>query len=293
MQLFIQLTIDGLTMGAIYATLALALVLIHRSTRIVNFGQGEMATFCAFVTWQLMQWGWPAWAAFPVTAAIAFILGAAVFRAVIRPLMGAPVEAVVIATLGIMICFLALNQWLFGSDQREFYRLFPDKAWSVGQVRITAYAVGVLSCVAAIAFGCAALFRYTKIGLGMRAAAAEREKSSLVGIRVERMLMMGWCLSALIGFVAALLVTPKLFLSPIMMVPVLLYSLAAATLGGWDSPVGAIVGGLAVGVSESLLSTFVTTIGAELRLAVPIMLMLLVLMVKPAGLFGRLEKVRV
>jgi len=293
MQLFFQLTIDGVTMGAIYATLALALVLVHRSTRIVNFGQGEMATFCAFLAWQFMQWGWPAWAAFPVVAVIAFVLGAVVFRAVIRPLLGAPVESVVIATLGIFMCFLALTQWVFGSDQREFYRLFPDGAWTMAQVRVTTYAAGVLACVAAIALASAALFRYTKVGLGMRAAAAEREKSPLVGIRVERMLMLGWGLSALIGFVAAVLVTPKLFLSPTMMLPVLLYSLAAATLGGWDSPMGAIVGGLVVGVAESLLSTFVAAIGAELRLAVPIILMFLVLMIKPVGLFGRLEKVRV
>lgn len=293
MQLLLQQIVDGLAAGAIYGALALALVLIYRATRIVNFGQGEMATFSAYVAWQLCEWGVPVWLSFLAAAAFAFALGVAVFRAVVRPVARAPVETVVVVTLGLFLVFDALSLWLWGSDQRAFPSVFPDQGWTVGGVRLTASALGTLAvlCVLAILLGF--LFRFTRLGLAMRASAAEREKSVLVGIRVEAMLMLGWGLAAVVGFAAAALVGPRLFLSPIMMAPVLIYALASATLGGWDSPVGAIVGGLLVGVVESVGATFLTFIGAELRLAIPIVVTLVVLFIRPAGLFGRQGVVRV
>lgn len=287
-----QLIVDGLASGAIYAALAMAMVLIYRATRIVNFGQGEMATFTAFSAWQLTAWGWPLYVVLPVVAVLAFLLGAAVFQLVIRPIVAAPIETIVVATLGIFIVFQALSLWFWGSDQREFFKLFPDHGWDIASIRLSAFNVGVVVSVAAIALLIAALFKLTRIGLAMRAVASEREKSPDVGIRVERILLLGWGLAGVIGFLAAVLVAPKIFLSPSMMTPVLIYSLAAATIGGWDSPVGAIVSGLLVGVVESLGSTFVPIIGSELRLAIPVVLLLLVLLVRPAGLLGRTQMVR-
>lgn len=293
MELLLQQTVDGLAAGAIYGALALALVLIYRATHIVNFGQGEMATFGAYMAWQLMQWGVPVWAAIGLAALASAVLGLAVFRLVVRPVSRASVETVVVVTLGLFLVFDALSLWLWGADQRAFPSLFPDTGWTFGGVRVTAAALGVLLALASLSAGLWALFRFTRFGLAMRAAAAEREKSVLVGIRVETMLMAGWGLAAVVGCAAAVLVAPRLFLSPTMMAPVLIYGLAAATLGGWDSPVGAVVGGLLVGVVESVGASFIGFIGADLRLAVPIGVTLAVLWFKPAGLFGRQGVVRV
>jgi branched-chain amino acid transport system permease protein len=293
MQLLLQQIVDGLAAGAIYGALALALVLIYRATRIVNFGQGEMATFSAYLAWQLCQWGMPVWLSFLVTALCAFLFGILVFRVLVRPVARAPVESVVVITLGLFLVFDALCLWFWGADQRAFPSIFPDTGWTIAGVRLTAGALGTLAVLSMLAMLLGLLFRFTRLGLAMRASAAERDKSLLVGIRVERMLMVGWGLAAVVGFVAASLVAPQLFLSPTMMAPVLIYALASATLGGWDSPLGALLGGLLVGMVESVGATFLTFIGAELRLAIPIAVTLVVLFIRPAGLFGRQEVVRV
>ncbi|MCG5478657.1 branched-chain amino acid ABC transporter permease [Sinorhizobium alkalisoli] len=286
MALFFQLTVDGLASGAIYASLALALVLIFRATRIVNFGQGEMATFSAYCAWQLCEWGVPMMISFLVVTPLAFLLGIIVFRFVIRPVSRAPVEAVVVVTLGLFVVFQALCLWLWGSDQRAFPSLFPNLGWDVLGIRVTASAVGTLAVLLGLALAIGAVFRFTRLGLAMRASAYDGEKSLLVGIPVERMLMLGWGFAAMIGFIAALLVGPRLFLSPTMMMPILLYALASATLGGWDSPLGAMIGGLIVGVVESVGAAFLPFIGADLRVVIPIIVALVVLLVRPIGLFG-------
>jgi branched-chain amino acid transport system permease protein len=293
MQLLLQQVVDGLGSGAIYASLALALVLIYRATRIVNFAQGEMGTFSVYVAWQLNDWGVPIGWAIALVAVLAFAFGAAVFRVVVRPLIRAPGEIIVVVTLGLFVVVEALSQWIWGFDQQAFPRLFPERAWTVGGIRLTAYTLGLLVVLGLLAAGLGALLRFTRLGLAMRAAAAERENSPLVGIEVETMLTIGWGLAGMVGFLAAALVAPRLFLSPDMMVPVLIYSLAAATLGGWDSLPGAIVAGLVMGVAENLGATFIGFIGSELRLAIPIVLTLVVLLVRPAGLFGREVVLRV
>ncbi len=286
MSLFFQLVVSGLTTGAIYAALALALVLIFRATNVVNFGQGEMATFSAYCTWQLMEWGAPLWVALLVSLAGSFAVGVITFRAVIRPLMSAPVEAIVVVTLGIFVLFQAAGMWLWGAEQRSFPSLFPDGGFNVGDVRILNSTVGTLVILVMIAVLMGLIFSFTRLGLSMRAAAFDHARSVLVGVNVERMLMLGWGFAAVIGAFAAILIAPRLFLNPTMMTPILFYGLAAATLGGWDSPLGAIAGGLIVGVAESLGASYLSFIGADMRIAVPIALTLLILLVKPVGLFG-------
>lgn len=293
MQLLMQQILDGLAAGAIYAALALALVLIYGATRIVNFGQGEIATFCAYLVWQLCEWGVPLPLALVLGAVCAFALGVAVFQAVVRPVSRASVETVVVVTLGLFLFFQALCLWLWGSDQQVFPAVFPSGGWTLGGVRLTAGTLGVLGVLLALALALAALLRFTRVGLALRAAAADREKSLIAGIPVDGLLMLGWGLASLAGFIAAVLVAPRLFLSPTMMSPVLVYALAAATLGGWGSAVGAIVGGLAIGVAESVGATYLPFIGADLRLAIPLGAMLAVLMLRPEGLFGRKLVVRV
>jgi branched-chain amino acid transport system permease protein len=293
MTLVWQQIVEGLAAGSIYAALALALVLIHRATRIVNFAQGEMATFTVYLCSQMLVWGVPLYLALAITAVISFILGAAVFRLAIRPVLDAPPETMVVVCIGLFIGFQAICLWIWGTDSTQFPRLFSNTIWSVGGVRISANNVGILATLAALALMLALVFRFTRIGLAMRAAAAERDKSPYVGIEVETMLTVGWGLASVFGFIAAVLAAPSLFLSPTMMMSVIIYALAAATLGGWDSPVGAILGGLAVGVAETVGTTLIKSIGAELRLAIPFLLIGLVLFVRPQGLFGRAGSTRV
>lgn len=293
MQLFVQQIVEGIGSGAIYASLALAMVLIYRATHVVNFAQGEMGTFSCYLLWQMTLWGMPLWLAFLATGLLSFVLGALVYRLIIQPAQPSSDHTIVVICIGLFVGFEAICLWIWGSDSYAFPRLFPDITWTIAGIRITASNVGVLAVLIAMALAIAALFQLTRIGLAMRAAAAEREKSPLVGIRVETMLMLGWGIATVVGFIAAALVAPRLFLSPPMMLPVVIYSLAAATLGGWDSPLGAIVGGLLVGVAESLAGTFVAFIGAELKIGVAFLVMAVVLLVRPQGLFGQATTVRV
>jgi branched-chain amino acid transport system permease protein len=293
MQLFVQQIVEGLASGAIYASLALALVLIYRATRIVNFAQGEMATLSVYFAWQLTQWGVPFLVSLIIVAAISFVMGALVFRLMIRPVLGASDHTMVVICIGFFVGFEAICLWFWGADPRAFPRLFPDQVWTIGGVRLSANNLGILATLCVMTAALSALFRFTRIGLAMRASAAEREKSMLVGIPVETMLMFGWGLAATVGFIAAALIAPALFLSPPMMVSVVIYALAAATLGGWDSPTGAIVGGLVVGVAESLCATFVGFIGTDLKVGVPFAVMAIILLARPQGLFGTTAVIRV
>ena len=293
MQLFAQQIVEGLASGAIYASLALALVLIYRATHIVNFAQGEMATLSVYLAWQLHQSGVPFVLSLCIIAVVSFAMGALVFRLMIRPVLGASDHTMVVICIGFFVGFEAICLWFWGADPRAFPRLFPDHAWTVAGVRLTANNLGILATLCVMTAGLSALFRFTRIGLAMRASAAEREKSPLVGIPVETMLMLGWGLAATVGFIAAVLIAPQLFLSPPMMVSVVIYALAAATLGGWDSPAGAIVGGLVVGVAESLCATFVGFIGTDLKVGVPFAVMAIVLLARPQGLFGTTAVIRV
>jgi branched-chain amino acid transport system permease protein len=260
---------------------------------VVNFAQGEMATFSVYLCAQMTAWGVPLYASILITAVFSFFLGAVVFRLVIRPVLDAPPETIVVVCIGLFVGFQAVCLWIWGSDNAQFPRLFSNTIWTLGGVRISANNLGMLVTLAAMALALALVFKFTRIGLAMRAAAAERNNSSYVGIEVETMLMFGWGLATVFGFIAAALAAPSLFLSPTMMMSVIIYSLAAATLGGWDSPSGAILGGLILGVAETLGTTLIRFIGAELRLAIPFLLIGLVLLVRPQGLFGRAGITRV
>jgi branched-chain amino acid transport system permease protein len=272
--------------------MALALVLVYRATRIVNFAQGEMATFSTYLVWQINQWGVPFVISLALGVILSFAIGAAVFQFIVRPAITSKESTIVNICIGLFIGFEAICLLVWGTDTYSFPRIFPEHTWTIEGVRISANNLGILLTVCALALGLTAMFRFTRIGLALRASAAERDKSPLVGIEVGSMLTLGWGLATVFGFVAAALVAPSLYLTPPMMVSVLIYSLSAATLGGWDSPMGAIVGGLVIGVAESLIATFVPFIGAELKVAVPFALMALVLLVRPQGFFGRTAVIR-
>lgn len=293
MELVIQQTISGMASGAIYASLAVALVLIYRSTEIVNFAQGEMAMFSTYIAWQLLQDGAPYWVAVGVTLVASFVGGVAIERIVIRPMKRRSELTIIIVTIGLFILINALAGFLWTFQVRGFPSPWVARNITLGGVRVGLSTLGILAVVALVVGALFLLFARTRLGLVMRAAAENPESSRLVGIRVGWMLALGWGLAATVGALSGILVAPILFLDPNMMLSVLIFAFAAATLGGFDSPLGAVVGGLIVGVSENLAGTYVAAIGADLKIVVPIVIIVAVLLVRPQGLFGhaRIERV--
>jgi branched-chain amino acid transport system permease protein len=281
--LFAQLTVQGLALGAVYGSLALALVLVYRATRVVNFAQGELAMATTYVAYQLIKWGLSYWEAFFATLAIAFVLGVVL-----------EVALVVIVTVGLFILIDGVVNWIWGGDFKFIQSPFGTKVYHVGGVSIARLYPGMLAVVLISVVLVWALFRFTKLGLGMRAAAFRPAESALVGVRVDWMLAIGWGLAAVLGAVAGLMAEPsQFFLDPTLMQPVLVYAFAAAVLGGLDSPAGAVVGGLAIGVSLNLVVQYVPAISSELQTPVAFAVLLGVLLLKPSGLFGRPEVRRV
>jgi branched-chain amino acid transport system permease protein len=290
---FFQQVAAGIRDGGVYASLALAIVLIYRSARVINFAQGEMATFTTFVAWSLMNHGLSFWTAFPIVLAIAFAGGVAIERVIIRPVENAPTVTIVIVTLGLALLLNGLTNVIWGGGERQFDGPFSTRTIDVGGVPISVQDIGIV-VVSFVLVGLLALFfRYTKLGLGMRAAAINPASSRLAGVRVGWMLAFGWGLAAVLGAVSGMMIAPVVFLDPNMMQTVLLYAFAAAILGGLDSPLGAVVGGLVLGLTIDLLGRYVDWIGSTLKLPVALALILVLLLVKPGGLFSRMAVRRV
>ncbi len=279
---FLQQVFSGLASGAVYASLALALVMIYRSTELVNFAQGEMAMFSTYIAWTLVNAGLPFGAAFVITLAVSFLGGMAIERIIVRPVENAPVFAAVVVCIGLLLIFNSLAGFLFTYTVQDFPSPFPDRP--VLGALMTTRDLGVIAVTLVMLALLFAFFRFTTTGLAMRAAAQNPESARLCGIRVGRMLAVGWGLAALIGATAGIMVAPVLFLDPNMMSGVLLYAFAGALLGGITSPVGAVVGGLIVGVTENLVGTYL--IATQLKLTVALALIIIVLVLRPNGLFG-------
>jgi branched-chain amino acid transport system permease protein len=287
MDIFIQQVVSGLATGGIYASLALALVMIYQATDVVNFAQGEMAMFSTYLCWSLLQTGLPYWVAFFATLVIAFVGGLLIERIVIRPVENAPILTIVIVTIGLLVILNSVAGWIYSYIQKPFPSPFPAKPIKLGNIVFGAHDLGEIGLTLGVLLLLFLFFRYTTLGLAMRAAAQNPTSSRLVGIRVGWMLALGWGLAATFGAVAGMMIAPIVFLDPYMMFGIQIYAFAAATVGGFTSPVGAVVGGLLVGVTENLVGTYVTFIGTELKLTVALAMIIIVLLVRPSGLFGR------
>ena len=296
---FMQQVVSGLAAGGVYALLALALVIIHRSTGVINFAQGEMALLSTYIAYSLIaNHGWSYWPAFVATLALSFAGGIATHRVVIRPVEGGSVLRIVIVTIGLLIAINGVVLWVWGGEPRALQSPFGNDVYDIRGVVITENDIGTIVVAFGIVLLLWALFRFTKIGLAIRAAAVNPHEARLVGVRVTWMLALGWGLAATLGAVAGMLTAPTVGLDPNMMQAVLIYAFAAAVLGGIDSPVGAVVGGLLLGVLLNLLSYLAQYdlfdwFTEELRLPMALLLILVVLLVKPSGLFGRPEVKRV
>jgi branched-chain amino acid transport system permease protein len=286
MDILIQQVVSGLATGGIYASLALALVMIYQATDVVNFAQGEMAMFSTYICWTLLQAGLPYWVAFVATLVIAFVGGLLIERVIIRPVENAPILTIVIVTLGLVFILNSVAGWVYSYIQKPFPSPFPSKPIKIGQIVLGAHDLGAIGITLVVLLLLFLFFRYTTLGLAMRAAAQNPVSSRLCGIRVGWMLALGWGLAATFGAVAGIMIAPNIFLDPNMMTGIQIYAFAAATVGGFTSPIGAVVGGFIVGVTENLVGTYVSFIGTELKLTVALAMIIIVLLVKPSGLFG-------
>ena len=287
MQQFVNVTLSGLVAGVIYAAFALALVLIWRSTRIVNFAQGSMAAATSFIALALIQAGQSYWVALLVSLAAGFVLGAVVERVIIRPVEGGPELNAVIVTLGLFVAIQALIAIVAGSEFQSFPAPFGLRGFTLGgtTIALTPNSLYVLGAVLVTMVALVALFRYTRVGLAMRASAFGQEVARLLGVRVGRMLTLGWALAAVVGSLSGLLIAGGGLVYPAYMDSLIVFGFVAAVLGGLDSPIGAIVGGLLLGLALAYVSGYITRGSGLVNLAALVILMV-VLLVRPGGLFS-------
>jgi len=284
MDLFLSQTFSGLATGAIYACIALAVVMIYQAIDHFNFAQGEMAMFSTYIAWQMMAWGFPFWAAFIMCIVLSFLGGVAIERIVFAPIHDAPVLSHVIVFIALFSVFNSTAGFIWEFTIKEFPSPFPSGR-PFGSTLIGMHELGIIFVTLVMLGMIYLFFRFTPVGLAMRAAAANPESARLVGISVKWMLALGWGLAAAVGSVAGMMIAPVVFLEPNMMLGILLYGFAGAVVGGLTSPGGAVVGGFLVGVTENLAGTYL--IGSELKLTFALIIIVGVLLVRPAGLFGR------
>ncbi|MBM3545404.1 MAG: branched-chain amino acid ABC transporter permease [Alphaproteobacteria bacterium] len=292
MELFLHQLLAGIATGGIYACMALAVVMIYQSIDHFNFAQGEMAMFSTYIAWQLMAWGCPYWIAFILTIVISFIGGVVIERGLFKPIRNAPVLSHIIVFIAMFSILNSVAGFTWEYTIKSFPSPFPSQPLFNNRL-IGAHDLGMIAITLILLVLLYVLFRHTRLGLAMRAAAANPDSARLVGIRVGWMVALGWGLAAAIGAVAGMMIAPVVFLEPNMMLGILLYGLAGAVVGGLTSPVGAVLGGFAVGIVENLAGTFVPVVGKELKLTIALVLIVAVLMVKPSGLFGRAAVSRV
>jgi branched-chain amino acid transport system permease protein len=285
MQEFLEFTLGGIAVGMIYAAIALSLVLIWRGTRVLNYSQGGMAMFTTYMAWLVIRHTGNYWLGFVVALASGLVLGAVLERTVVRPTEGkAPLNSVIV-TIGLLIFLEGLAGILFGGQYRSFPAAFSVTGLKIGSVALGISSADVFTAVAVLAAAAALalVFRYTAVGLRLRATAFSQSVSRLLGIRIGRVLTLGWALAGLFGALAGVLVTPSTFLYPNSMDAIFVLGFTAAVIGGLDSPLGAVVGGVLLGVVLSYAGGY---IGSELVLVYGLVILALVLMIRPSGLFS-------
>ena len=293
MSFFIQVVVDGLSNGAIYAAIALAIVLVYRATALINFAQGGMAVAATFLAYALTRAGVPVLLALLAAVVFGFVLGAVVERGVMRHFEGGDPDTAVVATIALLVILGGASAYFFGYEPHQFPSLFPNKTIEVFGAFVSLRSIGTIAVLLVVMVALQVLFRSTKLGLAMRAVADNPQSSALSGLPVSRLLMIGWGLAAALGAIAGVLVAPQLFISPGMLDFVLVYALASAILGGLDSPLGAVVAAAFIGVIENLAGAYLDFIGDDLKIAVPFIAVIVILVVRPQGLFGRKVTVRV
>ena len=284
MELFTNQVLAGIATGAIYACMALAVVMIYQAIDHLNFAQGEMAMFSTFISWQLMQWGVPYWGAFILTLALSFAGGIAIERLLFKPLAKAPILTNVAGFIALFAIVNSVAGLIWDFTIKQYPTPFGSSPF-LGSQLISTHQAGMIGVTILLLILLFIFFQYTRIGLAMRAAASVPESARLVGINTSWMIALGWGMATAIGAIAGMLIAPVVFLEPNMMGGVLIYAFAGALLGGIDNPLGAVLGGFAVGIIENLGGAYI--VGTELKLTMALVIIVAVLTVKPSGLMGR------
>jgi len=287
-------TLNGLTSGAIYASIALALVLIWRATRTVNFAAGAMGMLSAYIAFSVIDHGGGYWLALAAALGSGLVAGAVVERVLVRPVEAKPPLNAVIVTFGLLILIEAAAGMIWGETSRGFPAHFSVRGLYIGgeAVALSPFDIFVIAAVVTMMALLVVLFRATNLGLRMRAAAFRPEIARLLGVRVGRMLNLGWALASMVGALAGVLIAPKVFLSPNMMDAPFVFGFTAAVIGGLDSPIGAVVGGVALGLVTSYVGGW-SALGPSLEVMGAFVLLIAVLMVRPQGLFSGIKPRRV
>lgn len=285
MNQFVDLTLGGLSNGVVYAAVGLALVMIWRATRIVNFAQGGMLMITTFIAYSVISAGGSYWLALAIAIASGFLLGAVVERIIVRPVENKPPLNAVVVTFGLLVLLQGVAGMVFGGTPRSYPPAFGIRGFVIANHRLlfSANDLWVVLVVMAVMVGLAAVFRFTSLGLRMRASAFAPEVARLLGVRVGRLLTLGWALAAVIGALAGILIAPSTFVSPTAFDAVLVSGFTAAVIGGLDSPSGAVVGGIGLGIVLNWVSGY---LGSDVVSLAALVVLVLVLMVRPNGLFG-------
>jgi len=285
MQEFLEFTLGGIATGMIYAAIALSLVLIWRGTRVLNYSQGGMAMFTTYVAYVVIRHTGNYWLGFVVALATGLVLGAVCERTVVRPTEGkAPLNSVIV-TIGLLILIEGVAGIIYGGQYRSFPAAYSVTGLKIGSVSLGISPNDVFTAVAVLAAAgaLAVVFRYTAVGLRLRATAFSASVARLLGVRIGRVLTLGWALAGLFGALAGVLVTPSTFLYPNSMDAIFVLGFTAAVIGGLDSPVGAVVGGILLGLVLSYAGGY---LGSQLVLIYGLVVLALVLMIRPSGLFS-------
>ena len=290
---FIQLVVDGLSTGSVYAALALAIVLVHQATGLINFAQGGLAVLAAYVAWVLTNRGVPLVVAILLSIVFSFVLGAVVERWLMRRFERGDPDTAVVVTIGLLLLITGIAGWLWTYNNQQFPSLFALDTVSFLGVSVSQRSIGTTVVIVVVMALLRGLFAGTKLGLALRAVAINPQSAAFSGLPVGRLLMVGWGLAAALGAVAGALVAPQLTLTPGMLDNALVYALAAVILGGLTSPFGVVIAAWIIGVLENLAAVYIPFIGFDLKVAVPFFLIFVVLLVRPQGLFGRKNVVRV
>lgn len=293
MDTFIQLFVDGLSTGSIYGALALAIVLVNQATGMINFAQGGMAVLSGYIALSLLDIGVPLILALLGSMIASFVIGALVERVLIRRFEGGDPDTAIVVTIGLLTLVTGLSAWIWTYNNHQFPSLFPGSSVDVFGAHVSVRSLGTFGVIVVIMVALQLLFSTTKLGLALRAVSMNPNSSAYSGLPVGRLLMVGWGLAAALGAVAGVLVAPQLSLTPGMMDNALVYALAAVIIGGITSPVGAVVAAWLIGVLENLAAVYLPFIGHDLKVIVPFALVIVIILVRPQGLFGRKVVVRV
>ena len=294
MEFFLQLALNGIVVGSIYALVALGFVIIYKSSGVLNFAQGEFLLLGGYVFWAMLEGHAPWPYAVGLTVLFSIVLGLALERLVLRPMIGEPIISVIMVTLGLSSVLRAIVLGIWGTDTRPYPELFSTQPIQLGPIPISRGYLFSMLFSAALLVAFTLFFRFSRIGIAMRATAFSQEVAQSMGISVRRIFAVSWSIAAVVSALGGILlgalrggVDGSLSVLGLKALPVVI-------LGGLDSIAGAIVGGLVIGVLENLSGGYLDPIfGGGVKEVAPFAVLVLILMFKPYGLFGKVKIERV